>query len=587
MIGRRFRTLHPLALLLAGPMLPQPAAAETVVLQFDRIEDGEVVSEGFRLTRPLQVRIVCEGAGDEDSDEMYAYGWILDDATREVVWQLQRDGTRAKRRDNIAFDAAVRLPAGDYVASYAAYGGWRSRHKILRFLGKEIGRIEIDHDRYKRALRGSQRWGMRIECRSPEDARAFEQLPARRASDGRILAQIIGLQDGAFEERAITLPEPVQVTVYCLGEFDGSDRSMADRGWILDALTRTPVWKMNADNSRHAGGAEKNRLSRETLQLKAGSYVVSYSCDDSHSPGAWNAPPPLDPDYYGITLWANSEAAARSVRPYDEEHDERRVVALIRQADDAYATQGLTLRRPSRLHVYALGERARGGEFADRAWIEEFASQRLIWEMSEHNTSPAGGAEKNRKADEILNLPAGDYVVYYMSDDSHAYRTWNASPPDDPSHWGITLSGVGPQFDASSIRKFVPEERTAAKRNYLVHIVRVRDDANERQRFRLDRPTRVRILSIGEGLGREMFDYGWIENLRGGDVPWEMTMRNTRHAGGAAKNRIYDGVVLLDAGEYEAHYVSDGSHAWGSWNATRPNAPHFWGIRVEPSSASP
>lgn len=580
----RRRVLPALAAALAagsGPNLPASTAEE--IVRLERVDDGQIASQGFRLDRPVALRVVCEGAGDEDSDEMYAYGWILDDATREIVWQLQRQPTRDRRRGNIAFDGEVRLPAGAYVASYASFGSWRSRYKILRFLGKEIGRIQIDADRFKRSARGSRDWGLRLECRSPEDARAVLPLPPRRETDARILAQVVGLQDGGFEERGLRLAAPMQVTVYCLGEYDRWNRGMADGGWILDARTRALVWKMTPDNSRPAGGAEKNKLSREVVRLEAGDYIVSYVCDDSHSPGAWNAPPPLDPDFYGITLWAASAEAARAARPYDEAEDERTVVALVRQANDAYATQGVTLTRPARLRVYALGERSHGGEFVDRGWIQEFASERLVWEMSDGNTQPAGGADKNRKADEIINLPAGDYVVYYSSDDSHAFRDWNAPPPEDPARWGITLAGVGPQFDAAAVRTFVPEERQADRHAYLVHIVRVRDDAHERQRFRLEQPARLRIVCIGEGLGREMFDYGWIENTRSRDVVWEMTTRNSRHAGGAAKNRIHDAVVRFDAGDYEAHYVTDGSHAWGSWNDSRPNSPQGWGLRVEPA----
>ena len=38
--------------------------------------------------------------------------------------------------------------------------------------------------------------------------------------------------------------------------------------------------------------------------------------------------------------------------------------------------------------------------------------------------------------------------------------------------------------------------------------------------------------------------------------------------------------MLLDRGEYEAHYVTDGSHAWASWNAAPPDDPALWGLTV-------
>jgi len=61
---------------------------------------------------------------------------------------------------------------------------------------------------------------------------------------------------------------------------------------------------------------------------------------------------------------------------------------------------------------------------------------------------------------------------------------------------------------------------------------------------------------------------------------WEMTMRNTHHAGGARKNRVFDGEVKLDTGRYVVHYQTDGSHAYGDWNDRRPPDPHGWGITV-------
>ncbi|MEQ1506240.1 MAG: hypothetical protein ABMB14_28675, partial [Myxococcota bacterium] len=60
--------------------------------------------------------------------------------------------------------------------------------------------------------------------------------------------------------------------------------------------------------------------------------------------------------------------------------------------------------------------------------------------MDPRRTRPAGGAGTNRAVDERLALPAGEDTVHYRSDDSHAYGSWNADPPDDPEAWGVTVS---------------------------------------------------------------------------------------------------------------------------------------------------
>jgi len=79
-----------------------------------------------------------------------------------------------------------------------------------------------------------------------------------------------------------------------------------------------------------------------------------------------------------------------------------------------------------------------------------------------------------------------------------------------------------------------------------------------------------------------MADSGWIEDAATNEVVWEMTYRNTRHAGGARKNRLFDGEIMLDPGTYEVHYETDDSHAFASWNDTAPPAPRSWGIVVTP-----
>ena len=90
----------------------------------------------------------------------------------------------------------------------------------------------------------------------------------------------------------------------------------------------------------------------------------------------------------------------------------------------------------------------------------------------------------------------------------------------------------------------------------------------------------MRIYALGEGSGRSLADYGWIEDARTGKTVWEMTYRTTDPAGGAAKNRRFDGLVTLPSRRYTLRFETDGSHAFGSWNADPPDDPDMWGITV-------
>ncbi|MEO5896699.1 MAG: hypothetical protein ABIS06_13455 [Vicinamibacterales bacterium] len=77
-----------------------------------------------------------------------------------------------------------------------------------------------------------------------------------------------------------------------------------------------------------------------------------------------------------------------------------------------------------------------------------------------------------------------------------------------------------------------------------------------------------------------MDDYGWIEDAKTGKTVWEMTYRSTAHAGGASKNRRFDGTITLPAGEYVVTFETDGSHSFADWNADPPEDPDAWGITL-------
>jgi hypothetical protein len=63
-------------------------------------------------------------------------------------------------------------------------------------------------------------------------------------------------------------------------------------------------------------------------------------------------------------------------------------------------------------------------------------------------------------------------------------------------------------------RSAVGEYTEKADPSVIAQIVRVCDDENPRKSFKLDRETQVRIYALGEGTGRSLADYGWIEDAR-------------------------------------------------------------------------
>lgn len=54
-----------------------------------------------------------------------------------------------------------------------------------------------------------------------------------------------------------------------------------------------------------------------------------------------------------------------------------------------------------------------------------------VWRPYLGRTFHAGGALKNRRQEDTLDLPAGRYELRYSTDESHSYGHWDDTPPDD------------------------------------------------------------------------------------------------------------------------------------------------------------
>jgi hypothetical protein len=419
----------------------------------------------------------------------------------------------------------------------------------------------------------SKAWG--IEIYTPDNSNVTTFIAPKENPNTLYKAVHLGEEDYVRQRFLIT--KPMTIRVYALGEIDAS-RQVADYGWIINAKTRRRVWEMTRSNTRYAGGADKNIKFNDMVAFPEGEYTLYYSTDDSHSSLDWNAPPPDDPLNYGIMLIASDATARSNFKLTSHKDDENVIVQLTRLGDGETRSASFVLKSDAQLRVYALGERQLSRrDMADYGWIINNKTREKVWIMESDRTEHAGGADKNRMIDEIITLPKGSYTVFFRTDDSHAYNEWNAAKPFNPEQWGITIYGVGEGFDKNIIETNVTPSQESG---VIAQIVRVGDDANQTQTFRLSQPTKIRIFAIGEGQNREMFDYGWIENTGNNDVVWEMTYDMTFHAGGARKNRMVNVSITLDKGTYKVHFVSDDSHSFNDWNMDPPDDPTMWGITL-------
>jgi hypothetical protein len=126
------------------------------------------------------------------------------------------------------------------------------------------------------------------------------------------------------------------------------------------------------------------------------------------------------------------------LKPLPEDLAKKSAVAqIVGVTDDADKTVEFTLAQEKQIRIFAAGE-GQSGQMYDFGWIENAETGKPVWEMKEPETTHAGGAEKNRKVDTVITLPAGKYRLRYKSDDSHSFDNWNALPPEI-NFWGIAL----------------------------------------------------------------------------------------------------------------------------------------------------
>jgi hypothetical protein len=428
--------------------------AEPRIVALHNLESAEVRQQGFTLPRTMRIHIYAKGGGPRQilriarESPLFAYGWILNATTREVVWQM--DGSNTKREwEFCVADKYMELPAGSYEAYFANHGfsqgllfaQWTRNIDRRSFQaggpepphGFVIGVTAVSFLRHWREQVGN--YGMEIYLPEGQhsEVSTFE-APLRWKN---IVVALPANTDNGHWTQAFHVRRPITMHIYAEGE--GSGRSLQDYGWITDARSRVRVWEMSMDRSQYAGGATKNRRQVETIQLPSGDYEANFITDDSHSPADWNAAPPCDPGLYGLTLSVPSDADLPAVS-LTQPLAWTVLSELVRVGNSQDLRSTFSLAKGQQVRVYALAE-GTSRDMVDEAWIED-ADGRRVWAMERSHTHHAGGATKNRLADELVRLSRGMYTLRFRTDDSHAYGHWTDDPPFDPEHYGVTVYAV-------------------------------------------------------------------------------------------------------------------------------------------------
>lgn len=586
--ARRFG--QSLLLMAAIGFAGQASLAGTQVSIKD-LEPNALEMVSFSVDRQADVEIQAVGAGLRSGEYLFAYPWIIDARTRQLVWSMEEEITDdvSSSKWLRSYDDEISLRPGSYELIYYAgppfyyFGDMDSGDlkELLDGLGNwfEKGKSDFpDDEEIERRLAPKYT----VVLTSDDELRVDDAPPVRRAP-----ISLIRPANDSYRKVDFQLTDDCDLEIYCIGEFAGSAESMVDGGWIVDADSRERIWELSEDNSDHAGGAQKNRRFHETVRLPRGEYTAFYVTDDSHTWDDWNSPPPIDPEAWGLQIFPARDAELSKIKILTAVAAEMPLLRMTGIGDNEMVSETFRLTESAPIRVYAIGEYDHYSDrMADYSWITRAGDRTKVWAMTGSNTEPAGGAKKNRQFDGIVDLSAGDYSVYYVSDGSHSEGSgWNSSPPYDQKAYGVSLYASSPSFDRD---KFVLIDNVEVRApGMLAGITEVGDNAEERRRFTLASPTKVKVHAVGEGTRYEMVDYGWIEDARTGDIVWEMTYRKTSHAGGADKNREVDQVILLDKGEYILHYETDDSHSFPDWNSTPPDDPMSWGITVSEVGKTP
>jgi hypothetical protein len=384
------------------------------------------LSHTFVVSDPTTLRI-------ESIGELYRgptdYGWIDNLTTGERVWEMTLDNTE---------------PAGGSVKNRRFSGTLDLAPAIYRATFETDRSHDADHWTANPPLDPTA-YGLYLYSDTPDRIAAFDPW-----SDLPRLVEMTGVGDSALETATFTLDDSLRVWIYALGEMrSGSDY---DHAWLIRDGNGT-IWKMDYDETRHAGGEARNRVQESSLFLPPGTYTLHFESDDSHSPARWRGELPEYPERWGVTLFAlGGEAPTVEVTRTSErerEWEDRGPtpprsqdgtlpvrLAPLRNSEDVERT--FTLDEETRLRIYAVGEILLTDRY-DYGWIIDNEASDLVWEMTRSNTEPAGGSRKNREFDDTISLPAGTYTVHFQTDGSHAFGDFSQGSPSDPNAWGIVV----------------------------------------------------------------------------------------------------------------------------------------------------
>ena len=355
--------------------------------------------------------------------------------TEEVLWELDMEHSEAAGgwEANRKFDGTVTLEPGVYRMEFDAnrshgWNGWSANPPL-----------------------DPRAWGLTVGVPERGSMTFFD--PWR--DDAPILS-MVDVESAESRRVQFEVSQPVRVLVDATGEIS-TGGTLYDFGQIVREDSGERVWRMSWDASEPAGGSETNRRETAVLDLSPGSYAAYYETDDSHAFNDWRRNSPTHADRWGLAMfllegdassilivgrsedWRVSQNITEGTSVSPVVTDSESVILAQRETgNDVTFEESFTLDAPGSLRIVAMGEISTNGRY-DYGWLERVDSGEIIWEMTLQNTIHAGGDDRNRRFDGVIDVPAGTYSVHYVSDFGYAFNDFGETTPANASDWGITI----------------------------------------------------------------------------------------------------------------------------------------------------
>ena len=249
------------------------------------------------------------------------------------------------------------------------------------------------------------------------------------------------------------------------------------------------------------------------------------------------------------------------------------------------------------------GTAASDTTLAALAWIARRDDGALVWRM--RPPRPARGTFATTQ--DTVRLPAGTYDAYVASYGdplarasasgggslaerlrtalNRSGRAWRG----DAGRWRLIVRPVeGGAAGGGVAERVFDGPLSGAERADSSVVWRawgVRSRERQEALLQVTEPARVGVSALVEAADGVLADSAYVVRLGTRDTVWTVQPGQTAWAGGSLKNRLAEGDLALAPGLYQAVYVSDRDHAYGSWTANPPWAPWRWGMEVRGGAA--